>query len=72
MRTFRLGEDIPLEAKSVTTTLNQVQVQVEEYFSPSAALFVAGEVAGRPVGDECPRIIIVCVLLIFCTIYAIV
>ena len=33
MRTFRLGEDIPLEAKSVTTTLNQVQVQVEEYFS---------------------------------------
>jgi len=33
MQTFRLGEDIPLEAKSVTNTLNQVQVQVEEYFS---------------------------------------
>merc|ERR1711918_98041 len=33
MQTFRLGEDIPLEAKSVTTTLNQVQMQVEDYFS---------------------------------------
>lgn len=33
MKTFRLGEDIPLEAKSVTTTLNQVQMNVEDYFS---------------------------------------
>ena len=33
MQTFRIGEDIPLEAKSVTTTLNQVQMQVEDYFS---------------------------------------
>jgi len=33
MQTFRLGDDIPLEAKQVTDALTAVQEQVEEYFS---------------------------------------
>jgi len=33
MQTFRLGDDIPLESKQVTKTLNQVQIKVEEYFN---------------------------------------
>jgi len=33
MNIFRLGEDIPLEAKQVTETIDKVQKQVEEYYS---------------------------------------
>jgi len=33
LKTFRLGDDIPLEAKPITESVEKVQKQVEEYFA---------------------------------------